>query len=198
MEDVVTTREAAELLGVSLRTVQLWVEDGVLRAWKTAGGHRRVSRNSVEALVREKRRALGAVADRGPFRILVVEDDPDILELYRLNILSWNLPVKLSTATNGFQGLLRLGRHRPDVLITDLLMPHMDGLEMLRILRADPDYGDTTIIVVSALDSAEIEERGGLPEDVMHFTKPIPFKDIEGIVRTRFAARQLGGEKQAG
>ena len=47
---VCTTREAAELLGVSLRTVQLWVDSGALQAWKTAGGHRRVSRQSIDAL----------------------------------------------------------------------------------------------------------------------------------------------------
>lgn len=49
---VYSTREASEILGVSLRTVQLWVDSGVLEAWKTAGGHRRVSRASVEALLR--------------------------------------------------------------------------------------------------------------------------------------------------
>ena len=43
-DDVLSTREAAEQLGVALRTVQLWVEAGVLPAWKTAGGHRRISR----------------------------------------------------------------------------------------------------------------------------------------------------------
>ena len=47
---VCTTREAAELLGVSLRTIQLWVDNGVLEAWKTVGGHRRVSRQSIDAL----------------------------------------------------------------------------------------------------------------------------------------------------
>lgn len=45
---VCSTREAAEMLGVSLRTIQLWVDSGVLEAWKTAGGHRRVSLDSVE------------------------------------------------------------------------------------------------------------------------------------------------------
>lgn len=49
---VYSTREASEILGVSLRTVQLWVDSGVLEAWKTVGGHRRISRASVEALLR--------------------------------------------------------------------------------------------------------------------------------------------------
>ena len=46
-----TTREAATLLGVSVGTVQLWVENGLLQAWKTAGGHRRVMRNSINKLL---------------------------------------------------------------------------------------------------------------------------------------------------
>lgn len=49
---VYSTREASEILGVSLRTVQLWVDGGILEAWKTAGGHRRISRASVEALLK--------------------------------------------------------------------------------------------------------------------------------------------------
>ena len=46
-----TTREAAQMLGVSLRTAQLWAESGLLEAWKTDGGHRRISRHSVERLL---------------------------------------------------------------------------------------------------------------------------------------------------
>lgn len=52
VSQVYSTREASEILGVSLRTVQLWVDGGILEAWKTAGGHRRVSRASVEALLK--------------------------------------------------------------------------------------------------------------------------------------------------
>lgn len=46
-----TTREAAQLLGVSVGTIQLWVEKGLLEAWKTGGGHRRVVRDSIERLL---------------------------------------------------------------------------------------------------------------------------------------------------
>ena len=49
-----TTRQAATLLNVSVRTVQLWVERGVLQAWKTAGGHRRISVSSIQQLLDEK------------------------------------------------------------------------------------------------------------------------------------------------
>ena len=190
MDKVFTTKQAAELLGVSLRTVQLWVESGVLKAWKTAGGHRRIARESVETLLKEKLQALKTVSDDSPFRILVVEDEPDILRLYQLAIKSWDLPVEVYTAENGIEGLLRLGQFRPNVMITDLVMPNMDGLEMIRMLRTDQEYKAMTIIVVSTLGPDEVQERGGLPDDVKLFTKPIPFEDIESIVRERFDAQQ--------
>ena len=198
MDKVFTTKQAAELLGVSLRTAQLWVESGVLKAWKTAGGHRRISRESVETLLQEKHRALGAESDESPFRILIVEDEPDILKLYQLAIKSWGLPVEIYTAENGIEGLLRLGQFRPSVLITDLLMPSMDGLEMIRMLRTDPEYKDMTIIVVTTLNPAEIQERGGVPDGAGLFSKPIPFEDIETVVREKFDARQSQLQRVAG
>ena len=64
--DLLSTREAAQLLGISLRTAQLWVESGVLRAWKTAGGHRRILRASVEAVLAERRIAVGDASPPAP------------------------------------------------------------------------------------------------------------------------------------
>lgn len=189
--DVVTTREAAQMLGVALRTVQLWVEAGVLRAWKTAGGHRRIMRNSVEELLRQRVVAIGeapsgeAGEERGEhrFRILVVEDEPALLRLFKLQFDGWKLPVELVTATNGFEGLIRIGERHPDLLISDLNMPGMDGFRMIRQLRSSPDYKDLQIVVVTALGKQDIADRGGLPKDVRVFTKPVPFSELERIVR---------------
>jgi excisionase family DNA binding protein len=64
-----STREAAQQLGVSVRTAQLWVEEGRLNAWKTPGGHRRIL---VESVARgDQRRGGGGVE---PFQILVVRE----------------------------------------------------------------------------------------------------------------------------
>ena len=197
MDEVLTTKQAAELLGVSLRTVQLWVESGVLKAWKTAGGHRRIAQESVDSLLKEKGEALGSTSDNNPFRILVVEDDPDILRLYQLAIESWGLPVEIHTAVNGIEGLLRIGQFRPNVLISDLLMPNMDGVEMIRQLRRNPEYKTMTIVVITSLDPDEIKERGGLPGNVKLFSKPIPFEQIEAIVRENFGSRRHQPDKPA-
>ena len=68
-----STRDAARLLGVSVRTAQLWVEDGRLRAWKTPGGHRRILVESVERLLDEQLRSVSLIECPGT---AVARDDP--------------------------------------------------------------------------------------------------------------------------
>ncbi|MBT9499821.1 MAG: response regulator [Burkholderiaceae bacterium] len=192
-DDVMSTRDAAERLGVALRTVQLWVESGVLPAWKTAGGHRRIAKSAVEKLLEERRLAIsGEVAKPDapqPFRILVVEDEPDLLRLFTMVIEDWGLPVALRTATNGFEALVRIGEQCPDLLITDLNMPGMDGFRMIRSLRNFGEGLETLeIVAVTALGPQDIENRGGLPDGVKVFIKPVPFAELEQLVRERVPA----------
>jgi len=75
------------------------------------------------------------------------------------------------------------------VLIADLMMPGMDGFEMIRHLRANPDYAGMDIIVVSAIDREEIKQHD-LPANVTVFSKPIPFHELKGFMLGRLAARQ--------
>ncbi|MDH3421054.1 MAG: response regulator [Gammaproteobacteria bacterium] len=185
-DDVYTTREAALRLGVSLRTVQLWVESGTLPAWKTLGGHRRISREAVDRLVREQEVSLEIEAADQRLTILVVEDERSLQELYEHTLGGWDLPLDIITAADGYEGLLMIGEKRPDLLITDLSMPGMDGLRMIRTLKSAPEFRDLQIIVVTALDDTEIEDRGGVPEGVTVFRKPIPFAELESIVREHY------------
>jgi excisionase family DNA binding protein len=197
-DDVLSTREAAERLGVALRTVQLWVESGVLPAWKTAGGHRRISRIAVERLISERRAALAGDSGVVPassasgdvrLRLMVVEDEPELLRLLTMVISGWELPLVVTAATNGFEALLRMGQDCPDLLITDLNMPGMDGFKMIASLRSvGRAFDDLEIVVVTALTPEEIIHRGGLPAGVRVFHKPVPFDELEALVRDRVAA----------
>lgn len=185
-----TTREAAQLLGVSLRTAQLWVESGLLEAWKTDGGHRRIARTSVEKLLAEKPGAAAAATPeqgQARVRILVVEDDSVLLKLYKMRIASWQLPVSLAVAGNGYEGLLRIGRETPDLLILDLHMPGMDGFRMLQTLAYSPFREGMEIVVVTGLSPEEIAERGGVPHGIAVLPKPVPFGQIRAMVETLLA-----------
>ena len=198
-DDVLSTREAAERLGVALRTVQLWVEGGVLPAWKTAGGHRRISRVAVEKLIAERQAAIlggnepSAEPTGSRLHLLVVEDEPELLRLFTMVIAQWDLPINVTTATDGFEALLRIGQRCPDLMLTDLNMPGMDGFKMIASLRgAGQDFGALDIVVVTALGPDDIARRGGLPAGVQVFNKPVPFDALEALVRERIVAATAG------
>lgn len=209
-----TTREASEILGVSLRTAQLWVESGLLEAWKTSGGHRRISRDSVERLLfnpamranaRQETAAGGTPAKsaapaetENPLLILVVEDSSALRRLYELTLARWPFPVRVMTASDGHEALIRLGLHRPDLLIADLNMPKMDGFHMLDAIRAIPELNDMAIVAVTGLDPKEILERGGVPEGVRVLPKPIPFGELQVIASEVAATRVPRSAQQQG
>jgi excisionase family DNA binding protein len=185
--DLMTTHQAGEMLGVAVRTVQLWVEAGTLPAWRTAGGHRRIPRSAVEKLVHERAQACAVaiepVPHAGPLKLLIVEDDPIQTRMLRRMIETWNHPVTLVTACNGFEGLVRIGQSQPDWVVTDLQMPGMDGFEMLRFLQQKGSGLDALrVVVVSALSEADIAQRGGLPPGVVFLPKPLHLAKLQAVV----------------
>lgn len=183
-EETCTTREAAQILGISLRTAQMWVERGVLQAWKTAGGHRRINLASVRKLLGERQQAAGTP----DMQVLVVEDDLITLKMYQAVIAQWHLPMQFAFATNAYEGLLHIGRERPDVLITDLDLPGMDGFGMIRTLRAFPETRNMTIIVVTGLEAEAIRARGELPVGVPVLFKPVRFDVLKDMLQVKLPA----------
>lgn len=192
--EFVTTRQAAQRLGVSLGTVQHMVESGALEAWKTLGGHRRIPVSALEAhLGRRRAQTTGAGDPAAQLDVLIAEDDPSLQTLYRLTMERWGMPINLRIVNNGFDGLVQVGQRLPDVLISDLMMPGMDGFEMIRRLRANPELSRMDILVVSAIDQDEVLAHEGFPANITVFGKPIPFHEIKGFLLGRLAAKQRVG-----
>ena len=178
----VSTTEAADLLGISLRTAQLWVESGVLLAWKTSGGHRRILRQSVDALLAERARQFGAVTKKSTatdaLKVVVVEDDQDLLHLIELSLSDLPRPTEVRSAKDGFAGLVLIGQFLPDLVIADLNMPGMDGFRMIQSLIGS-EFAPTKIIVSTALSPADIELKGGLPDSIEILQKPYSLELLE-------------------
>ncbi len=196
-----TTREAALLLGVAVSTVQLWVESGLLQAWKTAGGHRRVLRSSVEAQLRKSTLLTRShVERRAPsprrLRVMVVDDDPIMLHLYQTQLTQWPMAPEVVALDNAVAALVAIGKNPPDLLVMDLNMPTMDGFKLLGLLQQTPEISNTTIVVVSGLDDATIEQRGGVPKGIEALSKPVPFHRLLAIA-TGIAKRAMQALHQA-
>lgn len=190
-DEVCTTQRAAEILGLSVSSVQQLVESGAIDAWKTRGGHRRIP---MAAVLAYKRQAGGhaiaapaAPASRQPGRgqatILVVEDNPMQRALYQKHLGGWNLPAQLVFCENGYQALLEVARRQPDIVVTDIVMDGIDGYELLNTIVNDPLLRPMHIAIVSALDESELEARGGLPPGVVCFSKPVNYDELRGYLR---------------
>lgn len=184
-KDYFTSREAAELLSVAVSTIQLWTNNGLLRAWTTGGGHRRIACHSVNEMLAERKELTTEQSPEEHMSIVIVEDDEQLLRLYEKQLNSWNSNAQVVVAKDGYEGLVKIGRVLPDVIISDLVMPNLDGFQMIRALTALSELDHSLIIVVSGLSKDEIEKKGGLPDRVHLFTKPVRFDDIERLLRQK-------------
>lgn len=80
--------------------------------------------------------------------ILIVEDDPEAAHILEMSLKREGF--KISVAMDGTQGLTAIQSYRPDLILLDLMMPDIDGFEVCRRTRANPDTTNIPIIVVSA------------------------------------------------
>jgi len=156
-----TTIEAAALLGLAVRSVQLMVDRGELQAWKTPGGHRRISRESVhrwqQAQGGGRSPALtGEAASSTPApRVLLIEDSVHFQNLVALLVRQHFPEVELRIAADGIVGLAMVGQWQPDVLIVDILLPGIDGATLITSLRTHPLFKGHRLIVVTSLEESE-------------------------------------------
>jgi excisionase family DNA binding protein len=160
--DTCSTTEAAQRLGMAVRSVQLMVDRGELQAWKTPGGHRRILRSSLDAWLAGRGGAASPVAPPvadtragRPLTLLLIEDSVHFQNLISL-VVKRELPeAELHVASDGIAGLAMAGRLEPDVLLIDILLPGIDGAALITSLRSHPQFARSRLIVITALDEAQ-------------------------------------------
>ena len=197
---MLTTREAALRLGVSLRTVQLWVEASILPAARTPGGHRRIPYSAVEALAMSmgladqpmpsavrvvggsSRQAPddhaghpdpGAAAERGPCKIVVVSRDVQWAQDCASALEVFGPSVDVHTADNGYVALLMIGRDSVDLLVTTLELPGMDGREMLHTLERCEVLPRLAVLTLMPEGTVAGDGAPALPAGVEQITLPV-------------------------
>ncbi|MDZ7374530.1 MAG: response regulator [candidate division KSB1 bacterium] len=122
-------------------------------------------------------------------KILVIEDDAFTRELLEMELKDAGYEVL--TAGDGKSGVEAVYSSQPDLVLLDIMMPHIDGLEVLRTLRSDPKLSGLPVILISA--RGEVDDKlAGLAEGANDYvTKPFDIREVLARVAVQFRLKEL-------
>jgi DNA-binding response OmpR family regulator len=121
---------------------------------------------------------------------MVVEDDEFTRIMFQKHFDQWDLSIDATITASAVEALLDISVLKPQVLITDLRMPGIDGVEMLRQLNSHPLFAQMSVIVITGLSDEEIAVYGELPAGSHVLRKPIDMGWLRGYFQAMFSIRQ--------
>jgi excisionase family DNA binding protein len=144
-----STAAAAKMLGLSTTLVQTLVDQGELKGWKTRGGHRRISAESIQdyqsqadsSMTRKLKMASAP-------KISVVLDDAGWVGSFKSDLKQWKLPIEVSFFESVTEAILDLSAHRPDMVVIEMSMPLAQQEKTLRALENFNKRGKSPLSVV--------------------------------------------------
>ncbi len=154
-----STFAIAEMLHVDPGSVANWIDQGLLKAHRTPGGHRRVVIDDLVKFLREHKMPVPHELGSTPIRVLVVDDEEAVAKLIARAIRSHNPDYEVVEANDGFRAGTMIATVKPDVVILDLRMPGMDGYEVCRMIKAQDATKHAEVIAMTAFPSPESEKR---------------------------------------
>jgi len=154
-----STFAVAKMLQVDPGSVANWIDNDILKAHRTPGGHRRVRSEDLVDFLRKHKMPIPEQLEALPVRILVVDDEPAVAKLIAANINASYPEFEVSQANDGFRAGVMTSELSPDVVILDIHMPGMDGFEVCKFIKAQSNGKAVDIIAITAHFSQESEER---------------------------------------
>lgn len=125
-------------------------------------------------------------------RILIVDDHEDNVELLRARLESWGF--ETLSASDGAEALSMIETNLPDLVLLDVMMPKVDGMEVARRVKNNPDLPFIPIIMQTALDSTENKVEGLEAGADDYITKPIDFPELKARVNSMLRIKRLQEE----
>ncbi len=190
-EKLLTSGQVAEICQVSVPTVLNWINSSFLPSYKTAGGHNRISPLGLLRFLSERNMFIpddlyemanvepGSIrsGESGRKPVAIVADDDAVVRSLIREVLD-SVHYMVVEVKDGLEACLQLGLLRPELLILDLLMPQMDGLQVIQTIRKQPELQDTRVIVISGnlTDEARRELEAAGIEHILQ--KPVPITEF--------------------
>jgi excisionase family DNA binding protein len=148
-----TPQQVADKLLVSPITVRGWALRGLLKAEVTPGGHRRFLAAEVERFAAERHN----IADHSQSRVLIVDDNQSLARYLQDFLSTHNLITE--TAFDGFDAGWKIQSFHPEILLLDLMMPRLNGFDVCRQIKENPDTHAMRIIAMTGYPSPSNESR---------------------------------------
>lgn len=117
-------------------------------------------------------------------KVLIVDDEPDILEIISYNLIKEGY--EIATAKDGLEALEKIASFKPNLVILDIMMPKMDGVEVCKIVRSKPAFNDILIIFLTALSDESSQIKGLETGADDYVNKPISPKVLVSRVNAIF------------
>jgi len=155
--ELLSTGEVASRVGVTRTTVLHWIKSGKLpAAFTTAGGHYRITEADLTRFLSERHSA-----NEGGIRnvILIVDDEPAILDVVQRALRPSFPGWRIETASDGVDAGMKLLRLTPALLVLDLMLPGIDGFEVCRLVRSDPQLRKTAILCITGYKHPGVYEQ---------------------------------------
>ena len=186
-------REAANYLSISLATLYRIEREGKLTPFRTPGGHRRYSLAMLnEYLERSRQRSLSARSSKNiqgdklsdsAVRILVVDDEPDTVELIVKALREDSDVYEFASASNGYEVGIQVMAFKPDLIVLGMAGPETDEFEVCKKIKSDPETGHIKVVgVVGSGKNGVIKEllRCGADDCLI---KPLQIEELQRAVR---------------
>ena len=181
-KDVLTTGEVARICKVAPRTVTKWFDSGQLRGYRIPGSKdRRIPVTQLIRFMRQNNMPLDGMLHFTKTRILIVDDEADIVDMLR-DLLSQQTTYDVQVAHNGFEAGLAAEKVKPHVILLDINLPDINGKEVCRLVRMNPELQMTKVIAMSGNLSDE-EAKALLTHG--------PGGGFEGFLKKPFTVQQV-------
>jgi len=173
-----TTGHIASLCQVTIPTIKRWIREGHLAAFKTAGGHFRVTEDVFERFRSSLNMPPTAIGEEESPRLLIVDDDPKLLNTLA-EILRLDQRYKVDTAQDGYEGLIKVGTFRPHLLILDIFMPGLDGFHVCRAVKEDPATQPTKILAITGHLAGDVRAQSFAAGADAFLEKPLQWSTLK-------------------
>lgn len=156
----VTTGEAARKCGVGINTVKRWIQKGELKCVITPGGHWRIPEHEFLSFLKSHKMEPLQINTNQAYKILLIEDDIDMSSLIEgaFDLAPFNNT--FDHAKDGYTGLIKVGSMQPDILILDIMLPEINGLELIQRIRATGLSNTPRILVITGAGDRRLVKRG--------------------------------------